>query len=138
MDTEVTQVSLPRKKSQPWWFQLWFQVLVAMVRIIAERLNAADAARALRSPPEGNRSSIASAPVTPSPRKAVGTTHHPIRTRPGPPGARGLSVLWHTGCLPDRDMAIVRDAIVAAGVAVVSIGIWDLIFWVSSLQFPVE
>ena len=40
--------------------------------------------------------------------------------------------------LADRDMAIVRDAIVAAGVAVVSIGIWDLIFWVSSLQFPVE
>jgi hypothetical protein len=40
--------------------------------------------------------------------------------------------------LADRDMAIVRDAIVAAGVAVVSIGIWDLIFWISSLQFPVE
>jgi hypothetical protein len=40
--------------------------------------------------------------------------------------------------LADRGMAIVRDAIVAAGVAVVSIGIWDLIFWASSLQFPVE
>ena len=65
MDTEVTQVSLPRKKSQPWWFQLWFQVLVAMVR--AERLNAADAARALPSPPEGNRSRSRrpSDPITP-------------------------------------------------------------------------
>jgi aerobic C4-dicarboxylate transport protein len=31
MDTEATQTSLARKKSQPWWFQLWFQVLVAMV-----------------------------------------------------------------------------------------------------------
>ena len=31
MDTEATQASLARKKSQPWWFQLWFQVLVAMV-----------------------------------------------------------------------------------------------------------
>ena len=31
MDTETTQASSARKKSQPWWFQLWFQVLVAMV-----------------------------------------------------------------------------------------------------------
>jgi aerobic C4-dicarboxylate transport protein len=31
MDTKATQASLARKKSQPWWFQLWFQVLVAMV-----------------------------------------------------------------------------------------------------------
>ena len=31
MDTEATQASLARKKRQPWWFQLWFQVLVAMV-----------------------------------------------------------------------------------------------------------
>ena len=71
------------------------------LRIIAERLNAADAARALRSPPEGNPVPIAARPSDPiTPCKAVGTTHHPIRTRPGPPGARGLSVLWHTGCLP--------------------------------------
>ena len=61
-------------------------------RIIVERLNAADAARALRSPPEGNPVPIAARPSDPiTPRKAVGTTHHPIRTRPGPPGARGLA-----------------------------------------------
>ena len=101
------------------------------LRIIAERLNAADAARALRSPPEGNPVPIASAPVTPSP---------PAK-RSGPPiipSERGRARPAPGALLADRDMAIVRDAIVAAGVAVVSIGIWDLIFWVSSLQFPVE
>jgi aerobic C4-dicarboxylate transport protein len=30
MDSDATQAGLARKKAQPWWFQLWFQVLVAM------------------------------------------------------------------------------------------------------------
>jgi aerobic C4-dicarboxylate transport protein len=30
MDTEAAQVSTARKTTQPWWIQLWFQVLVAM------------------------------------------------------------------------------------------------------------
>jgi hypothetical protein len=71
----------------------------------------------------------------PLPRKAVGATHHPSERGRSRPGPLGPVAHW---LLADGDMAIVRDAIVAAGVAVVSIGIWDLIFWVSSLQFPVE
>jgi hypothetical protein len=49
--------------------------VVATKRYIAGRLAAADAGRALRSPPEGNPVPTARAPVTPSPpAKVVGTT----------------------------------------------------------------
>jgi aerobic C4-dicarboxylate transport protein len=34
MDTEAAQVSTARKTTQPWWIQLWFQVLVLIAPII--------------------------------------------------------------------------------------------------------